>query len=686
MLCPYGLHHVDSFEKVVDPRHGAISYVCPRCPPDARHEIPLRYVTADERIPRVLFSLVGKTGHGKTCFLGSLIGCLHGATSAWPNFSYLPLDEVEFAKLRGILDGLNAGTLPPGTNPNQRLPPLLLELESLPLVGSCQLMVYDVGGAVFNQVATVHEIATFVVHSSAVVWLLSLSNLDAALDLDEFLNVYLNSLRRLECDPAKQSLILALTQGDRLLTRDDLPESVQHALSSDIDPSIEGWSSMQELSKDIESWLETSLGYGNFVRRVRREFRHVRYCINSALGSSPSDGNQMQWSIQPRGVLLPLWWVLHDTFPQVKVTTNEGRERVFFSLDAAVSEANRNTLVDQIILEAGEYRLQRPLKFRRPIRVVGKGREVTRLICDQQEFVAIADLSGTAPLKIEQLAFEHEGQLPAHAFLVRSGSVTFAGCRFVGAKRDASREIGGAGLRIHGNSVAKISDCVATKNDLYGLWADNGSQVQFGKCETHQNGRSGICVSGMSKTKLVACHANQNGHFGVELRGNSDSTITDCKCQTNGNAGIAYLDHAEGEAISNQCRENGNEGIRVHDTAYADLKMNRCDHNRECGIRFGADCGGTAADNFCDDNGVYGIEVGGEARPVIVSGECRRNGKIGLLVKRGRFSLFRAARISNWQCHDNGVYEFVDERDAWSRYFFGNTVSKIPSGNGRGGS
>lgn len=683
MLCPYCLNDVESFEKLVDPHHGAISYICSKCPKDAQSEIPLKYVTGGDQTPKVLFSLIGKTGHGKTCFLSSLLHHLDNASANWPDFNYQALDEIEFSRMRATLEQIGRGDLPTGTSTTERPRPLLLELQSLPLVGNCHLSLYDVGGAVFNQVSSVHEIAPFVVRSSVVIWLLSLSDLDAKLDLDEFLAVYLNALKKLSCDPSKQSLILALTKGDRLLTREDLPESVHEALLTEIDPSVGGWSRMQSLSNDIEKWMEMPGGYTNFVRRLRREFRCVRYCINSALGSNPSDGNQMQWSIQPRGVLLPLWWVLCDSFPKIKVVSDDGRERIFFGIESAITEATKNTRVKRIVLEAGEYRLQRPITFRRPLQITGAGRELTRLVCVQKGFVAQANVPEGAPLRFSKLSFEHQGNLPAHAFIARSGNTTFENCAFFGATRDPEQETGGAGLCVGGTSAVEVSQSIASDNDWFGVWANDATNLKIKNCKTHANGRSGISISGQANAEVSACECVRNETFGIEVRGDSESIISDCVCKSNGSAGIAYFDHAVGEANSNRCSENVLEGIRVHDTAQVDLEGNRCERNRDCGIRFSADSRGSADGDVCDDNGTYGIEIGADARPSVASAECRRNGKVGLMVRRGKFSLFNGTRVAGWQCHENGEYEFVDERDSWSRFFFGTRESKVASTNGR---
>ena len=684
MLCPYCLNDVVSFEKIVDPIRSAIAYTCPKCPNDNLNEIPLKYVTADEQIPKVLFSLIGKTGHGKTCFLSSLLHNLDNASARWPDFTYQALDEIEFSRVRATLERIGRGDLPTGTSTTERPRPLLLELQSVPLVGACHLLLYDVGGAVFDQVSRVHDIAPFVVRSSAVIWLLSLSDLDARFDLDEFLAVYLNALKKLSSDPSKQTLILSLTKGDQLLNRQDLPESVRNALLIEIEPSKEGWSQMLSLSSDIESWLETSCGFANFVRQVRREFRHVRYCVNSALGSNPSGGNQMEWSVQPRGVLLPLWWVLHDSLPKVKVVTDDGQQRQFFSIDSAIAEAMKNARVERIVLESGEYRLQRPITFRRPMQIVGQSSEATRLVCNLNGFVAKAELpTGGGSLGLSRLTFEHQGNTPADVFLVRSGRVIFKNCEFIGGKREPKQDVGGVGLRVEGGANVDVHQSVASNNDWFGILSDGNARIRIKKCKTNQNGQSGICFSGKSTAELSACECFNNVTFGIEVRGWSESRISDSHCESNGAAGIAYFDHAIGDATANLCRENKKEGIRVHDTTVVELERNRCEHNRDCGIRFSADSRGTADGNLCDDNGNYGIEIGADARPTIVSAECRRNGKIGILVNRGHFSLFNGTRVGGWQCHENGEYEFVDMRDAWSRFFFGNRVSKVPSSNGR---
>jgi hypothetical protein len=299
-LCPSCLQDVERFTESAT-GSGSV-HTCPAC----AELVPLRYVRDYDRYPAVVFSLTGLRGHGKTCYLASLLHEFERIGALWPDFSYIPLDEEGLVGVRERQRALERGDLPESTR--KVFPrPVLLRLEGLPDLGGCHLLMYDTAGEAFQRSGELRQYAGYVTRSRVVVFLVSLERLETPSSLVDFLTVYVQAVAELRGRPADQTLLVVLTQGDRLAGREDLPESIGDYLRErKRGTSLEPFA---PLSQEIEGWLGSQPGFINFLRRARQEFGDVRYAVVSALGSDP-EGQTQQVSVSPRGVLAPLLYVI----------------------------------------------------------------------------------------------------------------------------------------------------------------------------------------------------------------------------------------------------------------------------------------------------------------------------------------------------------------------------------------
>ncbi len=258
MICPYCLANVAAF--VSEQVAARTTYKCGSC----ESEIPVDYAASGPGVPQIVVSLIGKTGHGKSCFLSAFLDSLDSVARANRSFYYKGLDEVEFRKIRQKREQLRGGILPEPTAPSARPSPLLLEVNNIGGVNRAQLMMYDVAGSTYNDAQLVSEKARFVIHSHCVIWLLSISDIESSFDLDEFLSVYLSALAQMRTDSRGQTLVVAITKGDRLLGRADVPQAVKDSLAEDIDPVNDNSQAAVTVSNAIEEWLCTGLECGEF--------------------------------------------------------------------------------------------------------------------------------------------------------------------------------------------------------------------------------------------------------------------------------------------------------------------------------------------------------------------------------------------------------------------------------------
>lgn len=318
LLCPNCLTGVESFQNVVEGETGG--YLCPGCGGD----VPLRYVRDYDSYPPIVLSLIGFSGHGKTVYVASLWGALTRACAEWPDFSYIPLDEQALQAVRERQDALERGDLPDATQ--QVFPrPVILRMDGVPGIGKCQLLVYDTSGEAFEQVNHLKEYGGYVTQSPAVVWLVSLQDLGSPRDLLALLTRYLQAVEEMRGQPKNQVLLVLLTKGDQLLNSEDAPHYVRACLNGD--ESANSPETRSRLSAEIEEWLsEQHSEYRLFARRVREEFRDVRFGVSSALGSAP-DGRRLAVAPTSRGVMWPIIQLL-DLEHQRRDAVEADRARV----------------------------------------------------------------------------------------------------------------------------------------------------------------------------------------------------------------------------------------------------------------------------------------------------------------------------------------------------------------------
>ncbi|MBM4353534.1 MAG: hypothetical protein FJ109_07010 [Deltaproteobacteria bacterium] len=319
VLCPNCLSEVDLGKAAG--MGGTGDPACPSC----KDTIPLRYVRDYAAYPPIVLSLIGLTGHGKTCFLAALFRKLALIQKEWKSFCFSPLDESGMVVLREKLGSLEKGLLPKRSM--KGFPkPTIVRLEGVPQLSQCHLLIYDTGGEVFGQVGQLIKFGGYVVRSPVVVWLASLEDVDGPLQLENMLTVYLEAMFKLGGDPKQQRLLFVLAKGDRLRrlgSSGALPPELEAAL--DRDPT--GDEELLKLSRAIGHWLEGYPGLTNFVRRAGREFAGVDFLVTSALGGEPNK-DQLDVSAVPRGVLAPvlLAWARQTELAREE-TARKRRER-----------------------------------------------------------------------------------------------------------------------------------------------------------------------------------------------------------------------------------------------------------------------------------------------------------------------------------------------------------------------
>lgn len=704
MRCPFCLNDVVSFLEEKD-ASGRPVLVCP----DATCReagVPLLYVQEYDQYHSIPFSIVGLRGHGKSVFVSSLFHEFERLGERWPGFYSGPLDEESMREIRQRLVDLAGGKLPEATRsvfPRAHV----MRLDSIPRVGGCHLMMFDTSGEAFRDVNGIMAYGRYVRRSPSVVWLISLEDLNAPEELNDFLTVYLQALAEMSAQPSKQELVVVLTKGDLLLKSEKLPplpESAQQfLLEHELDPRGDSWLRLETVSDDLREFLARS-GYHQFVNRAVKAFAAVRFSVISAQGTADSGGS-LEVGLMPRGVLAPLFWLWRSLAPPVWVDTPDGKQ-LFFSLEEALRDSPPGSTIQ---LNETTYHLQGQLQIRHSIKLQGRGIRKTTIVGRAEGY----DLAFGCPggrFEATDIQFRHEGSNPADVLRIVRGEAVLKRCGFSGGvavpdkngtgdglilARDVSAVIQecefldnqGCGLSIRDRVRARVEGCqargnqgsgihctssekclvtrnVCNGNRAHGIRASESTSVQLEANICQKNQRSGISCADNSAPLVHANDCQENGLSGIQVKNDAKPILDENRCQDNQASGIAYSDSGAGIARKNLCTGNAHCGIALADIASPELRENSCQKNGQHGLSYVASAAGIAQRNQCNMNGGCGIQIEGQAAPACEDNICQRNQSHGLFVAASVGKL----RLRNNDCRENRGEQ---SRDLRKRGWFG---------------
>lgn len=318
----------------------------------------------------------------------------------------------------------------------------------------------------------------------------------------------------------------------------------------------------------------------------------------------------------------------------------------YTSLEEAIGAAEHGAIIK---LGPGTYELARPLRIRKPLRLVGSGMDETEIISEGEEFVV--QFYGRGPFNVEDIHFRHKGLLEADVVVVRGGEANFRSCRFSGAVQQEGTFYR-AGLLLRKSTTGLVEGCVAEWNDRIGIRLDDGSDAFLISNTCTGNEYYGIRVSGSAGGTLRENECTWNGRHGIYVDAAAHPLLESNTCSDNDQCGIAFGDTAEGEARQNECASNGSDGIRVFQTAKPILEGNKCIYNWGHGIRYYDNSAGIARGNECSHNANNGILVQTEATPLLERNTCTGNEKsCGIYYAESAGGIAREN-----ECFENGAY------------------------------
>lgn len=309
MLCPYCLRNIANV---------------PKCPQnDCNQDIPPMYREAYSRWRQpAILSTVGFSGHGKTVYLAAMLHQLgKRLPRIWPGFFRQGLDMNAINNVKENLALLEEGKLPESTRKNFPKPSLH-KLANMPHFKERQLAIYDASGEAFEADLDTEAHAHFVKNARAVLFLVSLVDLEKPEDenLYRLLQTYILSMKRMKGELHKQHLVVVFSKADLLQPRlGDYPEVLSY-LEKDDDAEIRDvrryMQRMEGISQQLAQFLRTDLQADQFLNmatdKKQKHFQGISFCAVSALGSAPI-GMTLSEAMRPKRVIDPLLWVLEKS-------------------------------------------------------------------------------------------------------------------------------------------------------------------------------------------------------------------------------------------------------------------------------------------------------------------------------------------------------------------------------------
>lgn len=617
MICPYCQQSVERFEPSVE---GGLGLRCPLCQSDT---VPRLYPLEYEHHPAVPFCIFGPTGHGKSLYVESLLTHLEKRIR-WTGFSAQWMDQQGMLRSRERLQALRQfGTLPDATN--SIFPtPQVIRLRNVPQIGGCQLIFYDTGGETFRDVSTLMDAGRYLRHATAVVWLFSLHEIEYDQQLSDLMTIYAEAMVAMGGNPKNQTVIVALTKGDLLLTDASLPASAREFLENDLlDPARDAWPRLANLSHELQQWL-CEIGHSNVVNILREQFKAARFCILSAIGTSPDADNRLTFEPMPRGVLAPLFWLWRETLPIITVESG-ANQLPFFSLYNAIQAAPPNATIQ---LESRTYILPKRVEISKPLRIVGRGLVSTVIECADERFViGVGPVSGH--VQISGVTIQHKGQNGSDVIRVVRGTLVLEKCKITGGV-EAGRTIPGDGVIVMKEASAKIIDSTITGNEGNGVSVREQAKANLRQNQIQRNGQSGVFATAAS-IELNFCVVNENSHNGVHLGGSTHCLVLNSIFSKNTKNGVTATDSAMIELRGNKCEENSGHGIHCRNRVVVGAEGNGCSHNKQSGIAVQDFVTGHFHDSRSQHNQQNGILLEGQVMLKLTRNKSRENWKTGIV-------------------------------------------------------
>jgi hypothetical protein len=288
-------------------------------------------------------------------------------------------------------------------------------------------------------------------------------------------------------------------------------------------------------------------------------------------------------------------------------------------------------------LPAGEVRVDEPVVLLQDIRLVGEGRDDTRIVSSARGAAVVLTAPGTAAF--EDLSVAHEGDSSASLLLARSGTMKLHGVHLTGASlggrspsdRPDDPLIGGSGIVLDGGDELSVTASQITDNDVAGVLVSGSARPALSDVTITGSDTCGMCFLGGAAGTVTSSTISDNG-VGVLVTDRAAPTFEATRISDNTRAGVVAQERSHPVLRDVVLASNGPQGVAAFGTASPSL-----------------------LDSVVTGHGESGVasDVGRAASPEIRGNTFRDNSKAAMaFIGAGK------ARVSGNRC-SGGRYEIV---------------------------
>jgi hypothetical protein len=302
-------------------------------------------------------------------------------------------------------------------------------------------------------------------------------------------------------------------------------------------------------------------------------------------------------------------------------------------------------------LPPGEVRVDQPVILLQDIRLVGEGRDRTRVVSTAPGAAIVLTAPGTAA--VEDLTVSHEGESSASLLLVRAGRMDLDGVRLTGAsvgERSPSDHpddplIGGSGIVLDGGNELSATDTVITGSDVAGVLVAGDARPELdrvtitgsdtcGLCflggstgsvtsSTVRDNAVGVLVTGRAAPRFETTRISGNTRAGVVAQERSRPQLHDVVIASNGPQGVAAFGNASPRLTDSVVTGHGESGVAadVGRSGSPRILGNTFRGNRKAAMAFIGEGRARVSGNRCS-GGRFQIVVDGTADPTLGENRC----------------------------------------------------------------
>ena len=336
----------------------------------------------------------------------------------------------------------------------------------------------------------------------------------------------------------------------------------------------------------------------------------------------------------------------------------------------------------EVTLGPGVYLLTEPLVLAQDTRLVGAGRDRTRLVSAAGDTV----LTTRADVTVKGVTLQWSGTAPGRVLLAEGGKVTLRDVRLTGGVRDTAKNEFGSGLWLAqgaqgdvqgsefvGNAYgAYLTDSATLKasktglsdNSLAGAIFLDASGGELTGCSFDRNKQNGLDVQGTAAPRIADSAFRDNGGRGVNVQGEATPEITGSKFQKNAKSGLAFGELSSGSASGNDLSGNFT-GIAVEGLAHPALTSNVITGSTDAGLTYSGRAGGSASGNTVSSSAKPGISLWEEAEPTLEENTVQGGTQSGVVYADSAGGVLRGNRILDNALHglmvsDSAAPEITD--------------------------